>query len=242
MSAASTISGRYAFLVIELKPQSSQHEGPNNGKWQESESVVCKGFSSQVRYNTRMMVLLTPSSSNRLHLYGGEPAMTQSTRGRSGPDNPGWRGDEARSETKRARAHRLYPDLGDCEECGKPATDRHHKDGNTGNNDRLNLAFLCRRCHMVVDGRLASLAALASQPKTKSPARPCINCGRMAKPLRKGRCGACNEYLRKRGVERPEGCRQGIPCHRQVTRELAGRRAARRRIETEQAKGIVRLF
>ena len=33
-----------------------------------------------------------------------------------------------------------------------------------------------------------------------------------------------------------------IPCHRQATRELAGRRAERRRVEKEQAKGIVRLF
>jgi hypothetical protein len=50
------------------------------------------------------------------------------------------------------------PDL--CERCGVvPPLDRHHKDGNPRNNDRSNIACLCRRCHQAVDGRLEILRA-----------------------------------------------------------------------------------
>lgn len=51
-------------------------------------------------------------------------------------------------------AVRLYPDLGACERCGKPAEQRHHRDGDTSNNERTNIAFVCHRCHMVMDGRI----------------------------------------------------------------------------------------
>jgi hypothetical protein len=50
------------------------------------------------------------------------------------------------------------PDL--CERCGVvPPLDRHHKDGNPRNNDRSNIACLCRRCHQTVDGRIEILRA-----------------------------------------------------------------------------------
>lgn len=55
----------------------------------------------------------------------------------------------------RMRAKRAYPEIADCERCGgRPATDRHHVDGNTFNNLRSNVLFVCRRCHMELDGRL----------------------------------------------------------------------------------------
>lgn len=38
---------------------------------------------------------------------------------------------------------------------------------------------------------------------TKQPPKPCKNCGREVKPLRKGRCNRCSAYLAKHGVERP---------------------------------------
>lgn len=42
-----------------------------------------------------------------------------------------------------------------CEDCEvAPPLDRHHKDGDSSNNDPANVAFLCRRCHMAADGRL----------------------------------------------------------------------------------------
>jgi hypothetical protein len=46
---------------------------------------------------------------------------------------------------------------------------------------------LCRRCHMTEDGRMGNL------PKGRPlvPPRPCTNCGRLSKPLRKGLCTRC---------------------------------------------------
>ena len=63
----------------------------------------------------------------------------------------------------REKAQRLYPaPLGPCEACGvKPARERHHKDGDPQHNERSNVAFLCARCHMVVDGRLEAFLAQA---------------------------------------------------------------------------------
>ena len=41
-----------------------------------------------------------------------------------------------------------------CESCNvAPPLDRHHKDSNTQNNERSNIAFLCRKCHQKADGR-----------------------------------------------------------------------------------------
>ena len=68
--------------------------------------------------------------------------------------NPSWKGDAASDSAKRRRARRLIPSLGACEDCGAPATERHHADGTPGNNDRGNLRLLCRRCHMAADQRL----------------------------------------------------------------------------------------
>jgi hypothetical protein len=50
----------------------------------------------------------------------------------------------------------LYPLDGVlCEICGeKPAVERHHDDGDPLNNGRSNVQLVCRRCHMVIDGRL----------------------------------------------------------------------------------------
>lgn len=70
-----------------------------------------------------------------------------------GENNPAWKGEGARKNTKRRRAMRRYS-LGDCERCGKPAVDRHHRDGDPGHNEPENVAFLCRRCHLVIDGRM----------------------------------------------------------------------------------------
>lgn len=62
-------------------------------------------------------------------------------------------------EAGRYKARKIYgtmPDL--CEKCGNvPPVDRHHKDGNTFNNERSNIEFLCRKCHQFEDGRLEFL-------------------------------------------------------------------------------------
>jgi hypothetical protein len=96
------------------------------------------------------------------------PVEDEKSRGRMGALNPMWKGDAAAPESQRARARRRYK-LGRCQHCGGPARDRHHVDGNPGNNEPSNGAELCRRCHMLVDGRLLRLLgrnwALRGQPR-----------------------------------------------------------------------------
>ncbi len=118
---------------------------------------------------------------------------------RWGPKNPVWKGDAAGRDTKRYRAVRRYS-LGKCQRCDAKATDRHHKDDDTGNNHPSNIELLCRRCHMKIDGRLEVFRA---RPVPIKPPSPCRICGRLSKPHRKGRCGRCSQYFDKFGVERP---------------------------------------
>jgi hypothetical protein len=117
-----------------------------------------------------------------------------------GPAAPHWKGDDALPSTKRVRARRLYSLEGvACEDCGAKATDRHHIDGDTGNNVRANIALLCRRCHMVRDGRLAALAAIPRPPK--NIVRACETCGRPTNSHRyaKGECHRCRMYTFRTG-------------------------------------------
>lgn len=126
--------------------------------------------------------------------------MTHPSKVRKGERHYRWKGDGASNEAKRMRAQRIYG-LGRCERCLRNrATDRHHKDGNPGNNDPSNVEKLCRKCHMTVDGRLARLLVNRYVQPIKPPA-PCEVCGNLSKPLRKGRCHRCNEYFRRHGVE-----------------------------------------
>lgn len=74
-------------------------------------------------------------------------------------------------ESHRRVARRLYdlPDL--CESCQLvPPVDRHHKDGDPGNNIMSSIAFLCRSCHMYADGRLAALRKSKQRAKARSHA------------------------------------------------------------------------
>lgn len=116
---------------------------------------------------------------------------------RHGPSHHAWKGDKAKVASGRYRARSMY-ELGDCEKCGNPATDRHHKDGNTLNNKPRNIIPLCRRCHMIEDGRLARLRLV---PHYTTDPSPCSICSKLSKPLRRGRCHRCNEFLRRNGVE-----------------------------------------
>lgn len=67
--------------------------------------------------------------------------------------NPNWKGDSVGLKSARARALRWFAG-GVCGKCGTRKAERHHKDGNTRNNDKSNIDLLCRRCHMQEDGRL----------------------------------------------------------------------------------------
>lgn len=107
----------------------------------------------------------------------------------------------------RNRARKLFDLPSLCERCNeKPPVDRHHVDSNPKNNQRENISFLCRRCHLIIDGRLSRLQVIGRlakrQPRQKIPPMRCMNCTGLAKPLRKGRCHACNEYWRRHSTER----------------------------------------
>lgn len=66
----------------------------------------------------------------------------------------------ARPRTGRQYARDHFALAAVCERCETaPAVDRHHKDGNPLNNVAGNIASLCRRCHMEVDGRIKAGAA-----------------------------------------------------------------------------------
>jgi len=67
---------------------------------------------------------------------------------RKGSMGPEWKGDLCSDDSGRTRARKRYPSIGICERCEvKEAKHRHHIDGNTRNNKRENLEFLCPRCH-----------------------------------------------------------------------------------------------
>lgn len=125
-----------------------------------------------------------------------------------------WKGASATDYSKRDRAKRKFKiKPGDkCQECNiKDAHDRFHKDGDLNNNKLENVIIVCRSCCMKLDGRLETLRLLNKRPRgpnknprpTKPP-QPCIICTVLSKPLRKGKCHACNEYYRRNGRERSE--------------------------------------
>lgn len=78
-----------------------------------------------------------------------------------GPNNPGWKGDNASSQAGRLRAQRMFPAM-PCEACGVQEGHRHHLDRNTLNNERSNIEFLCPACHakrhIAEDGHASLLA------------------------------------------------------------------------------------
>ena len=113
-----------------------------------------------------------------------------------GEDHYAWKGEQANRDAKRNRAQRAFSlDGVVCERCQeKPATDRHHRDDDVGNNFRDNLMFLCRRCHMEIDGRLGRNLDGGRKPK---PPKPCAQCSRLFKPLRRGLCSRCDSRKRR---------------------------------------------
>lgn len=113
-----------------------------------------------------------------------------------------WKGDKARDNTKRKRARTLY-EADYCEQCNSSPAERHHKDSNTGNNAPDNIAILCRRCHMLADGRMVAFIDMARKNIVKLPPRPCKTCGCSATVFWHGECHKCNEFRRRNGVSRP---------------------------------------
>lgn len=153
----------------------------------------------------------------------------------SGEHAPGWKGDNVKNkEAGRQRAQKLYKLPDNCERCGSTKSiERHHKDENTLNNAPENIAFLCRKCHMIEDGRLEKLrgeeaeitdlicavcaksfsvptSRLKRTPNIRFCSRACGNIG--TGPVRKRRiklaCANCGKNFerkpsRVRGVRKP---------------------------------------
>ena len=71
---------------------------------------------------------------------------------KEGNRNPNWQGDDVSPAAGRERAQRRYKEQ-PCSICGAPG-ERHHKDGNTLNNAPSNIAWRCRKHHMIDDGRM----------------------------------------------------------------------------------------
>lgn len=122
-----------------------------------------------------------------------------------GPNHCGWKGNSVTVNSGRRRARTAFPILTPCENCGRTDdVERHHKDANTLNNDRSNIAMLCPRCHMKEDGRYYRLAEIGKAQAIRNiqPPKNCLVCGRIFKPLRRGRCECCDWYFRTHGAER----------------------------------------
>ena len=83
-------------------------------------------------------------------------------RKRFGSNHHAWLGDNVSVRGGRTRALRGF-ELEDCEKCGKGKAERHHLDDNTANNSKENIMFLCRKCHMEIDGRLEKFREMASR-------------------------------------------------------------------------------
>ena len=96
-----------------------------------------------------------------------------------GENNSVWKGDQAKRNSGRLRAHRLYPELGDCEVCGEKAAHRHHVNRNTFDNSPENIQFLCVRCHGAAHRRLERNSCEVcgeptSQPRGKFCGQKCM--------------------------------------------------------------------
>src|SRR3990167_11535039 len=122
---------------------------------------------SMARYRARQRGENVPK-----RLPGPKPGYQQSPehvtkRTRSGPEHHAWQGEAVSERGGRARALRRYRDIGPCSYCGSTRAERHHRDGNTANNDASNIDITCRRCHMEHDGRLEAFKSLAraNQPR-----------------------------------------------------------------------------
>jgi formylmethanofuran dehydrogenase subunit E len=101
--------------------------------------------------------------------------------------------------TGHQRAQRLFP-MKACENCGSAGRDRHHRDGNTLNNDPANIAILCRRCHQAEDGRLDGLRQRAAAQAAAQAART--------------HCPRGHEYSAENTYVSPQGRRACRACRR----------------------------
>ena len=92
-------------------------------------------------------------------------------RKRFGSGHHNWKGDDIVEKAGRTRAERKYAAI-ECEKCGdkNKRLDRHHVEGKTKNNEKTNVIVLCRKCHMIIDGRYKKLVETAKRNQPKAVA------------------------------------------------------------------------
>lgn len=121
------------------------------------------------------------------------------------------------AETRRIKARRIATEfvsavnaITHCANCGKQPIEWHRKEHEEHPNWRISSLRVqgntiarikremelcvpyCRSCHMEMDGRKKELQI--SKPNQKGishPLKPCYECGKLYKPLRKGMCSGC---------------------------------------------------
>lgn len=122
-------------------------------------------------------------------------------------NNPQWKGNDAGAVSGRTRAQHKYLNIGPCQRCGSTkSVERHHINGDTLNNQPDNVEFVCRRCHMKVDGRLDKLIATGKVVRRK---------GREAAALIKRQmthCGNGHEFSPENTKMTASGSRQCRTC------------------------------
>ncbi len=139
---------------------------------------------------------------------------TQKRGGQFGAAHPRWLGGKAGVRAGRDRALRRYRDVQPCENCGDQQAERHHRDGDTLNNEPENIAWLCRKCHMQSDGRYTDFVA-SSADHLKKAVKAAASRHIDTKARSGDRCPACGNTL-SRVCSRPRsghrmvyiGCRK----------------------------------
>jgi hypothetical protein len=106
-----------------------------------------------------------------------------------------------------------------CAVCGAQPIDWHHEDHTrephrrvsrlvgAASRERIDAEIarctpLCRRHHMEADGRLAAAVAAGERERQREDPKPCVECGRPYKPLRRGLCSRCYDRERDHGRRR----------------------------------------
>ena len=113
-----------------------------------------------------------------------------------------------------------------CRECGAQPVEWHNPDHINKPNNRISSLRsqgasilrimqefsecipLCRRHHMIEDGRLAKLMESSPQKlgKTYTEPSPCVCCGKIYKPLRNNMCSSCDNHKSGRRVRKTRSC------------------------------------
>ena len=133
---------------------------------------------------------------------------------KSGPEHPNWIGDDVSVKGGRSRALRMYAGKRRCETCNAPKAERHHKDGDTSNNLPSNIKFLCRKCHMIEDGRLEKVRSSARLRLVKAVELAAIQ------KLDKTHCKRGHEYSHENTYINRRGARVCKECQRMHKRNF----------------------